>query len=112
MVAQTKTAEPTVVNGINVDDLFALIEGVRRDAAKGKTNWRVTTTWQGQARSRAHVEGFGIGGEQVPRRFSIDIDAVDDGRLGGLRLGNHSRPPCLGWWLAFTLDYWSVASAA
>ena len=60
MSAQTKTAEPTVVNGINVDDLFALIEGVRRDAAKGKTSWRVTTTWQGQARSRAQVEAFGI----------------------------------------------------
>ena len=62
MVAQTKTAEPAVVNGVNVDDLFALIDGVRRDAAKGKTNWRVTTSWQGQTRSRAHVEGFGIGG--------------------------------------------------
>jgi len=43
------------VNGINVDDLFALIEGVRRNAAKSKTNWRVTTTWQGQTRSRAHA---------------------------------------------------------
>ena len=81
MVAQTKTAEPTVVNGINVDDLFALIEGVRRDAAKGKTNWRVTTTWKGQARSRAQVEDFGIGGERVPRRFSIDIDEPCE--LGG-----------------------------
>ena len=81
MVAQTKTAEPNVVNGINVDDLFALIEGVRRDAAKGKTDWRVTTTWQGQARSRAQVEGFGIGGERVSRRFSIDIDEPCE--LGG-----------------------------
>ena len=81
MVAQTKIAEPTVVNGINVDDLFALIEGVRRDAAKGKTNWRVTTTWQGQTRSRAQVEGFGIGGKRVPRRFSIDIDEPCE--LGG-----------------------------
>ena len=81
MVAQTKTTEPTVVNGINVDDLFALIEGVKRDASKGKTNWRVTTTWQGQARSRAQVEGFRIGGEQVPRRFSIDIDEPCE--LGG-----------------------------
>ena len=72
---------PTVVNGINVDDLFALIEGVKRDAAKGKTNWRVTTTWQGQTRSRAQVEGFEIGGEQVPRRFSIDIDEPCE--LGG-----------------------------
>ena len=52
MAAQTMTAEPTVVNGINVDDLFALIDDVKRDPAKGKTNWHVTTTWRGQARSR------------------------------------------------------------
>ena len=57
MAAQTMTAEPTaVVNGINVDDLFALIDDVKRDPAKGKTNWHVTTTWQGQARSRAEIE--------------------------------------------------------
>jgi uncharacterized OsmC-like protein len=81
MVAQAKTAEPAVVNGINVDDLFALIDGVRRDAAKGKTTWRVTTAWQGQTRSRTQVESFGIGGEQVPRRFAIDIDEPSE--LGG-----------------------------
>jgi uncharacterized OsmC-like protein len=81
MAAQTKIVEPAVVNGINVDDLFALVEGVRRDAAKGKTNWRVTTTWQGQMRSRAQVEGFKIGGERVPRRFSIEIDEPYE--LGG-----------------------------
>ncbi len=78
MVAKTNTAtkiaEPNVVNGINVDDLFALIEDVKREAAKGKTNWHVTTTWQGQTRSRAQVDGFEIGGKRVPRRFSIDID--------------------------------------
>ena len=81
MVAQTKTAQPSVVNGINVDDLFALIGGVKQDAALGKTSWRVTTTWQGQTRSRAQIEGFAIGGEQVPRRFSIDIDEPCE--LGG-----------------------------
>src|SRR5271167_828205 len=81
MVAQRKSADPNVVNGINVDDLFALIDGVRRDAAKGKTNWRVTTAWQGQTRSRTQVEDFGIGGERVPRRFSIDIDEPRE--LGG-----------------------------
>jgi hypothetical protein len=70
MNVQTKTAEPTVINGINVDDLFALIQRVKQDAAKGQTNWRVTTTWQGQTRSRTQVEDFGIGGETVPRRFS------------------------------------------
>lgn len=81
MVAQKKIAEPTIVNGINVDDLFALIDRVRQGAEKGKTNWRVTTTWQGQTRSRAQIEGFGIGGEPVPRRFSIDIDEPCE--LGG-----------------------------
>src|SRR5262249_23285821 len=81
MLAKTKTAKPTVVNGINVDDLFALIEGVKRDAAKGKTKWHVATTWRGQTRSRTQIEGFGIGGEEVPRRFSIDIDEPYE--LGG-----------------------------
>jgi uncharacterized OsmC-like protein len=81
MDAQSKTAEPTFVNGINVDDLFALIDGVKREPAKGKTNWHVTTTWQGQARSRSEVESFEIGGEPVPRRFSIDIDEPRE--LGG-----------------------------
>jgi uncharacterized OsmC-like protein len=81
MAAQAKIAEPTIVNGINVDDLFALIEGVKRDAAKGKTNWRVTTSWRGQTRSRSRVDDFVIGGERVPRQFSIDVDEPCE--LGG-----------------------------
>ena len=81
MLANSKTAEPKVVNGVNVDHLMALIEGVRRDATKGKTNWYVATTWQGQTRSRTQVDGFEIGGERVPRRFSIDIDEPCE--LGG-----------------------------
>ncbi|MEH2549238.1 hypothetical protein V1283_005883 [Bradyrhizobium sp. AZCC 2262] len=48
MGASTKTAEQTVVNGINIDDLFARIDDVKREPEKGKTNWHVITTWQGQ----------------------------------------------------------------
>jgi organic hydroperoxide reductase OsmC/OhrA len=81
MLAKAESTEPRVVNGINVDDLLALIEGVSRDAAEGNTQWRVTTVWQGQTRSRSHVEGFAIGGQQVPRQFSIDIDEPRE--LGG-----------------------------
>jgi uncharacterized OsmC-like protein len=81
MVAQTKIVQPTMVNGINVNDVFALIEDVRRDSAKGKTNWRVTTVWQGQARSRSQVDGFEIGEKRVPRRFTVDIDEPCE--LGG-----------------------------
>ena len=81
MLAKTETTEPRVVNGINVEDLLGLIEGVGDDAARGNTQWRVTTVWQGQTRSRARVEGFAIGGQKVPREFSIDIDEPYE--LGG-----------------------------
>ena len=70
-----------IVNGINVGDLFELIRGVKEETAAAMTSWRVTTTWQGQTRSRSQVEGFGIGGQEVPRRFSIDIDEPCE--LGG-----------------------------
>src|ERR1700751_539917 len=80
--AQWKTPEPTIVNGINVDDLIALIDDVKREPANGKTNWHVTTTWQGQGRrSRSEIERYEIGGEKVLRRFSIDIDEPRE--LGG-----------------------------
>ena len=81
MTAQAKTIQPNVVNGINVDDVFALIDGVKRDTKNALTRWRVTTAWQGQARSRSQVESFEIGGKQVPRRFSIDIDEPNE--IGG-----------------------------
>jgi uncharacterized OsmC-like protein len=80
MTARTKTA-PNIVSGLNVDDLFALTEGVKHDHAKGKTHWRVSTVWQGQARSQSQIEGFAIAGEQVPRQFTIDIDEPIE--LGG-----------------------------
>lgn len=81
MGASMKPADPTIVNGINLDDLFALIDDIKREPAKGKTNWHVITTWQGQTRSRAEVESYELGGEQVSRRFSIDIDEPRE--LGG-----------------------------
>jgi uncharacterized OsmC-like protein len=81
MTAQAKKAEPTTVNGLNVDDLFALIESVKGDAANAKTSWRVATTWQGQTRSRAEVTGYGIAGVNVARRFTLDIDEPCE--LGG-----------------------------
>jgi uncharacterized OsmC-like protein len=84
MLARRETAEPKVVNGVNVNELLALIEGVRHDAAKGKTRWRVTTAWRGQTQSRAYIEGFAIGGQQVSRQFSIDIDEPCE--LGGSNL--------------------------
>ena len=83
-MTETRIASPTTrnaVNGLDLDALSALIEGVKHDPAKGKTSWRVTTSWLGQTRSHSQIEDFGIGGDRVPRRFSIDIDEPFE--LGG-----------------------------
>ena len=79
MSAATKVQTHTstygnVVNGIDTDAVHALIDDVDTDPAKGMTHWRVASTWQGGTHSRAQVDGFAIGGADVPRRFSIDID--------------------------------------
>jgi uncharacterized OsmC-like protein len=81
MTALAKTAQTNIVNGVNVDDLMTLIDGVRKDPANGKTNWHVATTWKGQARSRSVITGFALGGTMVPRRFALDVDEPCE--LGG-----------------------------
>src|SRR5205814_7732070 len=67
MDGNTTAIAPKVVNGINLDDLFALIGRVRSEPATGKTKWRVATTWQGQTRRRAGGEGFRTGGGHLRR---------------------------------------------
>ena len=76
-----ETTKANAVNGINVDDLLALRASIEQDPSKGITNWHVTTTWLGQTRSRAKVSSFRIGGEEVPRQFSFDVDEPCE--LGG-----------------------------
>lgn len=87
MDTMTREKKPTVVNGINVDDLKALVVSIEADPAKAMTHWRVETTWRGQTRSRAEVQGFGFGGEHVDRRFSIDVDEPLE-LCGGNRFAN------------------------
>lgn len=52
----------------------ALIDSVETDPGKGMTHWRVASAWQHGTHSRAQVESFAMGGANVPRRFSVDID--------------------------------------
>jgi uncharacterized OsmC-like protein len=72
---------PKLVNGLNVDDLTALIGEVAKDPAKGMTNWHVATTWMGQTRSRSEIAGFMLGGKHVARRFTLDVD--EPAEIGG-----------------------------
>jgi uncharacterized OsmC-like protein len=62
------------VNGLNVDALTEAMREIRQDPAKGQVEFRVRSEWKGQTRSRATVESYTIGGQQVHRHFTIDAD--------------------------------------
>jgi len=75
MIAETVSSpSSSVVNGIDTDAVHTLIDEVDSDPAKGMTHWRVASAWQGGTHSCAQVDGFVMGGANVQRRFSIDMD--------------------------------------
>jgi len=71
MMTQTK---PGQINGIDVGALKQVVHDVAEDPAKGMVRFEVKSAWQGQTRSRATVESFHIGGQEVKRHFEIDVD--------------------------------------
>jgi uncharacterized OsmC-like protein len=70
-----------IINGINVDDVKALIETVKQDARAGLTRWKVTSAWQRRTHIRAAIGPCHIGEKAVKRPFAIDID--EPAELGG-----------------------------
>src|SRR5204863_2424782 len=74
MEQTVSSSSSNIVNGIDTDAVHTLIDDVDRDPAKGMTHWRVASAWQRGTHSRAQVDGFAIGGANVPRRFVIDMD--------------------------------------
>jgi uncharacterized OsmC-like protein len=65
---------PGLVNGIDVDALQQVVRQVSEDPAKGMVRFAVKSAWQGQTKSRATVESYRIGGQEVKRHFEIDVD--------------------------------------
>lgn len=68
------TPKSKIVNGLDVDGLMETIDAVAADPAKGKVAFRVTSAWQGQAKSKHTVESFELAGETIKRRFDIACD--------------------------------------
>ncbi len=62
------------INGLDVDALRATIQAVAQDPSKGLVEFRVTSRWRGQTRSETSVESYTIGGQVVPRRFTVAVD--------------------------------------
>ena len=73
-MASTAEKKTPAVNGIDVEALGAVIRDIERDASKGMVQFRVKSAWKGQTRSQTEVESYSIGGQEVKRRFKVDVD--------------------------------------
>ena len=71
---KVRALTPSTMNGIDLDALGQVVRDIEQDPAKGIVEFRVTTQWQGQTRSRARIESYTIGGQRVNRPFTIDVD--------------------------------------
>lgn len=62
------------VNGIDTQALKQTIQAVAEDASKGKAKFQVMTNWQGGTKSTSRVEKWSLGGQELPRNFTVSTD--------------------------------------
>lgn len=67
-------AVATKTNGIDTDALKQVMEDVKRDPALGIAGFCVTTEWKGRTRTETRVDGWSLGGQALPKNFTIAID--------------------------------------
>ncbi len=68
------TPRSAPVNGIDIEALGRMVEGINEDTSKASACFNVTTRWAGQTRMESFVSGFTLGGQVVPRRHVIVAD--------------------------------------
>lgn len=71
---KTMPKTTSLVNGFNTEDVKDLIGRVADNADQGQTNWRVSTSWKGGARTETRVKGYTIGRQYVEKDFVIHTD--------------------------------------
>jgi hypothetical protein len=74
----TTQVRSTRVNGLDVAALKQVIGEVAANPAKGAVRFQVKSAWQGQAKSRATVESYNIGGQEVKRLSGIGAGSRSD----------------------------------
>jgi uncharacterized OsmC-like protein len=66
--------QQTKINGVDLVRLRGLVDGVASDPANAVARFSVTTGWTGGTRSETRVEGWSLGGRQMPKDQTIRID--------------------------------------
>jgi hypothetical protein len=65
---------PAMLNGLNTTAFLYAAAAITEDFTKGETKWHVTSHWRGGTRSDTSVKSYVIGGQEIPRDFTIRVD--------------------------------------
>lgn len=63
-----------VVNGISLQFANMIRDEVKLDSKLTEANWKVNSVWTGQTGSRSVISDSRIGGDDISRNFTIDMD--------------------------------------
>ena len=78
----------TVVNGVNVDELFKTVDAVKKTAAIAKFRFRADNTWINGGHNRTSIRNFyGAGAEDTSRKTPFVLDADEPKVLLGTDRG-------------------------
>jgi uncharacterized OsmC-like protein len=74
---------PTIVNGVNVDNLFTTIDAVKAAPAIANFKFRVENRWEGGSQNRSTVNEFHGAGQDLSRQKSFVLHADEPSVLLG-----------------------------
>jgi uncharacterized OsmC-like protein len=83
-----EVAAPTLVNGVNVDQLVGTVNAIKANPALARFTFRASTEWAGGGRSRTCIQGFyGAGAEDTSRAQPFVLDGDEPPVLLGQNAG-------------------------
>lgn len=68
------TTVQSKINGIDTDALKQAMSDISADASKGIAKFQVTTRWAGGGRGETRIEQWSLGGQELPRNYTIATD--------------------------------------
>ena len=74
---------PTIVNGVNVDNLFTTIDAIKSAPAIAKFKFRIQNRWEGAAQNHSAVNEFYGAGQEYSRQESFVLHADEPAVLLG-----------------------------
>jgi uncharacterized OsmC-like protein len=74
---------PKLVNGVNVDNLFATIDAIKASPSIAKFRFRIENKWEGAGHNRSAVNSFYGAGQEITRQKSFVLHADEPAVLLG-----------------------------